>query len=117
MTVADLKDWIEQYSGLDKDALHVHLSLIIYILALAIFRQSRRSRFPWIVVLCFELVNEVLDVRRHDPINGPFPWADSVQDLWNTMLWPTVLLIVGRYTNWFERRPAVAELDSSPAPL
>jgi hypothetical protein len=96
---------IEQFTGLEKDALHVHAALIVYIGAVFLFRNSRRSRFPWLLILAVEIVNEALDVRRHDPALGPFPWGDSAKDLWNTMLWPTVLLVLGRYTNWFARRP------------
>ena len=102
MDYAQIKLLIEQYSGLEKDALHIHGALLLYILAMFAFRQSRRSRFPWLFVLAIELLNETLDLRR----NGlaPMAWQESAKDLWNTMLWPTVLLFVGRYTNLFQHR-------------
>jgi hypothetical protein len=99
-----LKIWIEQFTGLEKDALHVHLALLIYVVAVAVFRNSRRSRFPWLVVLVIELGNEFMDVRRHEPALGPYHWHESFKDLWNTMLWPTALLVLGRYTDWFAKR-------------
>lgn len=109
MTFADFKIMIEQYTGLERDALHIHAALLIYILAMALFRQSRRSRFPWLVVFAIELANEAYDLNRNWP-EGP-QWAidSSARDLWNTMLWPTVLLLVGRYTTWFQRKPPLPE--------
>lgn len=101
---ADLKIFIEAYTGLERDALHIHIALLVYLLAMFLFRQSRRSRLPWLVVLAFELLNELLDIRRTQMLGEPIQWAESLKDLWNTMLWPTILLLVGRYTNLFEHR-------------
>jgi cell shape-determining protein MreD len=101
---ADIKIFIEAYTGLERDALHVHLALLIYMLAMFLFRQSRRSRFPWIAVLLFELANEFFDLNRQRLDGTPLDWHESAKDLWNTMLWPTVLLLVGRYTTLFEHR-------------
>ncbi len=102
MQYHDLKNFLENYTGLERDALHVHGALLLYILAMALFRQSRRSRFPWLVVLGVELANEAYDLTHN--VGTGEELAGSAKDLWNTMLWPTVLLFVGRYTNWFERK-------------
>jgi hypothetical protein len=76
---------------------------------MALFRRGRASGLPWVLVLLLELANEAYDVR-HNWVDGA-DWAlsSSAKDLWNTMLWPTVLLLIGRYTNWFQR-------PASPAP-
>jgi hypothetical protein len=105
MRYRDLKTLLEQYTGLERDALHIHGALLLYILAMAVFRQSRRSRFPWLVVLAAELANEAYDLTRgSEGDSDEEALAGSLKDLWNTMLWPSVLLLVGRYTNWFERK-------------
>lgn len=114
MWYVDLKLFLEQYSGLEKDALHIHAALLLYLLAMAVFRQTRRSRVPWLVVLAVELANEAFDISHAYPQGGGLPWQDSLKDLWNTMLWPTVLLFIGRYTSLFEHRarhPAGEKLD------
>lgn len=98
----NLKILIEAYTGLERDALHIHVALILYFLAMLV---CRRSRFPWIVVLLFELANEALDLNRQHLNGMPLDWHESAKDLWNTMLWPTVLLLVGRYTDLFQHRP------------
>ena len=104
MTFAGIKVLIETYSGLEKDALHIHGALLLYLLAMIAFRQTRRSRFPWLVVLGVELANEAYDLRFQYLSKIPFLWGESAKDLWNTMLWPTVLLLIGRYTSLFQHR-------------
>ncbi|HEY0625462.1 MAG TPA: hypothetical protein VGD10_01890 [Allosphingosinicella sp.] len=103
-TFLQFKTWIEQYSGLERDALHIHGALFLYILAMVLFRQSRRSRFPWLFVLGLELMNEAADLYQQASTGEPPRWGASLKDLWNTMLWPTVLLLIGRYTNLFQHR-------------
>ena len=104
MLWADLKDGIVFYTGLERDAVHVHAALLLYIAAMGIFRQSRRSRVPWLVVLAVELANEAYDFRHNLDMGSDMAFSLGLKDLWNTMLWPTVLLVVGRYTNWFHKR-------------
>ena len=103
MDYAQLKDWITAYTGLEKDALHIHVALLLYILALWLFRQSRRSRLPWLFVLLIEGSNEAYDLITNWTGGPEWAMSEASKDLWNTMLWPTVLLFVGRYTNWFSR--------------
>ena len=101
----ELKLLIENYSGLEKDALHIHLALLLYMVAMAVFRQSRRSRLPWLFVLGVELVNEASDLFIQYGAGDRLDLAGGAKDIWNTMLWPTVLLFIGRYTNLFQHRP------------
>jgi cell shape-determining protein MreD len=69
------------------------------------FRQSRRSRFPGLFVLGVELANEMYDLSQQASLGATvLRWDEALKDLWNTMLWPTVLLFVGRYTDLFQHR-------------
>lgn len=120
MDYAEIKLFIERYSGLDKDALHVHAALLLYFAAMVAFRQTHRSRAPWLFVLAAEIANEGADLIGHhlhiieagyDPL--PFPWRESAKDLWNTMLWPTVILLLGRYTTLFQRPSAAGTSTGS----
>src|SRR6218665_191639 len=96
MNYTHLKDLISQYTGLEKDALHIHAALFIYILVAFLVRKSPRSALPWLAVFVIELANEAHDVW--DNWGAPAGWivGESGKDLWNTMLWPTVLLIAVR---------------------
>ena len=104
----EMKELIERYTGLERDALHIHAALLVYILAMAIFRQTRRSRIPWLVVLVAEVANEANDLTINWADGPEWALSASFKDLWNTMLWPTVLLFVGRYTNWFRSKHELA---------
>ena len=115
MDYAQLKDWITAYTGLEKDALHIHVALLLYILALWLFRQSRRSRLPWLFVLLIEGGNEAYDLITNWTGGPEWAMSEASKDLWNTMLWPTVLLFVGRYTNWFSRIRELHAHDAGPA--
>ncbi|HEX8214656.1 MAG TPA: hypothetical protein VF582_04200 [Allosphingosinicella sp.] len=120
MEFQDLKVAIEQFSGLDKDALHIHAALLLYLVAMVAFRQTRRSRIPWLFVLLVELANEAADLfglyaaYGVKETVGSSEFSDSAKDLWNTMLWPTVLLFLGRYTTLLQRpeRSRAEEPDS-----
>lgn len=116
MTYNDIKLLIVDYSGLEKDALHIHAALLLYLLFMLLLRQSRRSRLPWLAVLAVELVNEAFDLSgdwvpvRAQGLASPSV-HEAIKDLWNTMLWPTVLLVLGRYTNLFCRHEPRSDED------
>lgn len=112
MSFGQLKDFFEHYTGLERDALHIHAALLLYILAMWVFRKNRKSRFPWLVVLGVELANECYDLARASGADPAVALSAAAKDLWNTMLWPTVLLLLGRYTSWFRRpRESGEKLD------
>ncbi len=109
----ELKTLIVDHVGLAKDALHVYVALIVFLLACRMFLWSAASWKPWFVVLAVALLGEALDLR-HSMISGytvrlDYHWTD----LWNTMLVPTVLVLVARYTNVFHQRPTLESGDSS----
>jgi hypothetical protein len=104
MLLADFKNLLEAYTGLQRDALHVHMALILYFAAMVVFRRSRRSRVPWLVVLGIEIANEIYDLRLNlGDTSTEYALQAGAKDLWNTMLWPTVILFVGRYTHLFRK--------------
>lgn len=114
MWYTEFKEAVVTYVGLERDALHVHGALLLYIVAMGVFRQSRRSRLPWLVVFAVELVNEAIDLLAIAPYFNRLIAEATIKDIWNTMLWPTVLLLVGRYTDWFEKRPPAQPVEPQP---
>lgn len=97
MDFAQLKAMITEYTGLEKDALHIHVALGLYLVAMFALRQTRRSRFPWLFVLAVELGNQAYDLWHQEAHGQPARWDESLKDLWSTTLWPTVLLLIGRH--------------------
>jgi hypothetical protein len=93
------KEWLEAFTGLDMDALHVHAGLLIQLLAAWTSRRSLRSPIPWLVVLAAASANEIYDLGI-----DPWPdaerysqWLEGAKDMINTMLVPTLLLVLARY--------------------
>ncbi len=92
-----LKEILVELSGVSKDALHVHIGLIAFFGSAFLLKRSAASILPLLVVLGLELGNEFLDlfIMRNRP-PGLAQWGESLRDLFNTMLWPTILMFGAR---------------------
>ena len=80
--------------SISKDALHIHIGLGIYVAAMLLFRRGPGSIVPWLVVLAFELTNELLDGLHHFSLDTNM--TEALRDIGNTMLWPTIVFLVAR---------------------
>ena len=69
---------------LSRDALHIHVGLGIYVLAMIIFRRGPAGPVPWLVVLAFELTNEAIDAVHGQ--HWDLDISGAVRDIGNTML-------------------------------
>src|SRR5687768_14023418 len=97
-------------TGLTRDALHIHLGLAAMLLAALLFRRSLRSLLPWFVAFAACVLVEAADLRDDIASYGYLRWRHSVHDLVNSMIWPTVLLLVARFT----RVLGVEPMDGKP---
>ena len=88
---------LEQVSGLDMDALHVHAGVLIQIFAALLLRRSLRSPWPWLLVLSAALANEYYDLTLETWPDRAEQWGESIKDVWNTMLLPTALMLLARF--------------------
>lgn len=82
--------------GLSKDALHIHVGLLVFFLAALVFRRSIRSLVPVTVVLALALAGEALDARDDVASLGHWRIGASVHDILNTMFWPCMLSALAR---------------------
>jgi hypothetical protein len=86
---------------LEKDALHIYGAVTIQILAALLFRRSLASRLPWAVVLALELLNEGFDMWfGEEPHIARWQVMGAAHDLFNTMLLPTLLILLARRAPW-----------------
>lgn len=91
-----LKTELSNLLGISKDALHIHIGLALYVLVALVFRRRLSSWLPWLALLAFEIVNELVDIFHvHGGVMG-LELGDSLKDVVNTMFWPTVVLVVAR---------------------
>jgi hypothetical protein len=91
-----IKAAVAAWTGLERDALHVYAAVIIQLGSTALLRRTLASPWPWLIVLGFALANEYLDMHN-DNLVEDWEKAAALHDLWNTMLLPTLLMLVVRF--------------------
>jgi ABC-type dipeptide/oligopeptide/nickel transport system permease component len=91
-----IKAAIAAWTELERDALHIYAAFIIQLGSAALLRRTVASPWPWLVVLVFALTNEWLDMSG-DSLIEDWEKEGALHDLWNTMLLPTLLLLVVRF--------------------
>lgn len=101
---------LETFSGLSRDALHIHIGLTVFIAVRLLWRRRGGWAVAWLVALGFALGGEWLDLEGETLSNALQPLAAHWHDIWNTMVWPTILALIGR---WLEPRRAPPELAPS----
>ena len=89
------KTRLVEFVGLTNDAMHVHGSILILFVSAIILRRRPDSIWCWLIVLAAELFNEYADLKGLAA--GEASMKASIHDLYNTMLWPTVIVILGRF--------------------
>ena len=107
---SDLKDFIEAIIGLDRNVLHVHLGIALFILFAWIFSGPGRYRkaFFWLLVL--ELVNEFIDAMMALDRGRSPNWPDTLADIINTLIWPAIWCL------WRHHRRLRAERAAGSTP-
>jgi hypothetical protein len=100
-------------SGLAKDTLHVYFGLALFVAVRLVWRRRFGWLIAWGVTLMMALGVEWFDMRAEALRSDIQPDAAHWHDVWNTMFWPTVLALVGR---WLEPTgPASADLPDERA--
>ena len=98
-------------TGLDKDALHIYFGLTLFLVVRFLWRRRGGWVIAWLAVLVMACGGEWLDLNAEISRSSIQPDAAHWHDIWNTMFWPTVLLLVGR---WLQPPPeAPAEPDDA----
>ena len=92
-----MKLWVEESTGLNMDALHVHAGVLAQLFLALILRRSIGSVWPWLILLAAQVGNEWWDLTYEIWPTRDQQWAESIRDTWNTMLLPTLLLILSRF--------------------
>ncbi|WP_209347775.1 hypothetical protein [Pontixanthobacter sp. CEM42] len=103
----DIKNFIVEFSGLAKDALHVYVALIVFLGACLIFRWRASEWKPLALVLAVVVIGEIIDIRDTITIEKRVLLGGHWHDIWNTMLAPTLLFVLARFSSVFERRAAI----------
>ena len=99
-----------ELSGLDKDALHIYFGLSLFLIIRLFWRWRGGWLVAWLAVLVMAIGGEWLDMTREMGDATIQPDAAHWHDIWNTIFWPTVLLLVGR---WLQPRTKDAAVMAS----
>lgn len=103
-----LKLYLLDYTGLDRDALHLHAGLALFVAVRLLWRWRGGWVIAWFMALTLALSVEWLDINAFGDPDTPQPDPNNWHDIWNTMVWPTILLLIGP---WLQprRKAQVAE--------
>jgi hypothetical protein len=86
-----LKTSMSVATGATEELLHVHFGLLIFVVVAVLFRRRMHSLWPVGLVWAFALINEAVDYFAADWVLDL-----SALDVLNTVLWPTVRVLVAR---------------------
>lgn len=104
----ELKIWLELSTGLDRDSLHIYAGVAVQLVAALLLRRSIASIVPWLSVAAVALANEYYDYSFVPEVSrgNPFYYDEAVRDVWNTLLLPSVLLLIAKFwPHWLIRKP------------
>lgn len=91
------KLWLIGLTGLGKDALHIYVGLALFLGSAVLFKWSLASWKPWAIVLAAALLGEAWDIRDRIASDMALDLAGDWHDIWNTLFWPSVLVLLARY--------------------
>ena len=113
----EIKDAIALWTGLERDALHIYAALLAQTAAALVLRRSLRHFLPWAFVLFLAVGNEILDMYGDDLVEH---WEidAGLHDLWNTMVLPSLLLLLARFAPglFVLKAPGAAPAEAPPSP-
>ena len=102
-TLQDGKQLVIDATDLAKDALHVHVGLLVFFAAALLLRWPLRSGKPWAAALVAALAGEIWDIADMALAGAVLDLAANWHDVWNTLLWPTIITVLARSTRVMTR--------------
>ena len=110
-----IKQWLSLSTGLGMDALHVHAGVLLQLLAALVLRRRLASPLPWLLVLLFVVANEYHDYGYEIWRDRAAQRAEAFRDSWNTLLLPTLIMVLARYAPQLFAEPRRAAPEPASA--
>lgn len=83
--------------GLSKDAIHVYLGLIVFFLALTLFKKGKIDFWAVLPVLALAISMEAMDLYDNYRSMDSMYWSNSLHDIINTTFWPLIIVVLARF--------------------
>jgi hypothetical protein len=99
------KEFMIAGTGLSKDALHVYAGLLLFLGVRMVWRRRGGWVLGWLTALAVAMLVEYIDMQTENIEANLQPDSAHWHDVWNTLFWPTVLLLIGR---WLQPRPKLS---------
>ncbi|MBY0521693.1 MAG: hypothetical protein K2P79_14840 [Sphingomonas sp.] len=96
-----VKFWLVIHLGLAKDALHVYVGLTLLFGSALVFGWKLSSWRPWAIAALAAVIGEAWDIRDNLVYNTPIYLPGNWHDIWNTLFWPSAILLLARRTRLF----------------
>jgi diacylglycerol kinase len=101
----DVKLFIQHSVAFSQDAIHVVVGAIILLVAALVLRKPVSSIWPWLVVLLFASLNELIDLWVDQWPERSAQLGEGARDLLLTLVVPTLILLSARLAPQLYRPP------------
>ncbi len=98
-----VKWWLVHHVGLAKDALHIYVALGLFFGTALAFGWKLSNWKPWSVVLATAVLGEAWDLRDSMVYHTHIDLWANWHDIWNTIFWPSVIVLLAQRTKLFAR--------------
>jgi hypothetical protein len=92
------KLFILAHTGLSRDAIHVYIGLFVFFFVALVSRRPIKSLTPWLAVVFVACALEIPDAIDDVHAFGYWRLAASGHDIVNTLLWPSVMVVLAKFT-------------------
>lgn len=97
------KLWLVEHLHLAKDALHVYVALILFFGSMLLFGWKASGWKPWLLVVAAALAGEAYDLIDAQIYDTAIDLRANWKDVWNTLFWPTAIMLLARHTRVLRR--------------
>ena len=108
------KDYLSEVTDLSQDALHIYAAVLIQAVSAAVLRRPLAHPLPWLCLLAVLVANEAIDLAEPGKPIEEWQVLGGLRDVWNTLLLPTVLMLLARFVPALMTGGAVAAGAAGP---
>jgi len=86
-----LKLHILDLVSLSRDAVHIHIGLAVFFMAVLLWEKGKVTLSCVVPVLVVAIGMELFDLYDNFGSTGSMRWLNSLHDIINTILWPVLI--------------------------